>query len=410
MSDSRALIAYIVSNELVKHSSLLPSNPNRSLLVHTLIKDFDLLSQSYSNKRRILVIKPHIASYQDLVAYHSKDYLDFILNGNEEGSPAGFGLEDDCPVFPGLKEYVCCVAGATLTAVNALKVPNVEVAICWDGGRHHAQRGRASGFCYVADCVLAILLLKRLPPCPKDTESTFPARKARVMYIDLDVHFSDGVSHAFYQPHSSMVRHVLTLSIHHSSPGYFPISPLSSQSTVDPYTISIPLEHGLSSKTYLAIWPYVERIRDAFDPDYVVVQCGVDGLAGDPGAGRVGNWCLGGEGSLGWCVQRILETWRGKKLLLGGGGYHSPNAARAWAYLTSIALANPLPLDTPIPHTHDAFPEYAPSFELDVPASNMEDRNWSIPKDPNAECSWIDSLKGRLEIACQTLEELSVRE
>ena len=73
------------------------------------------------------------------------------------------------------------------------------------------------------------------------------------------------------------------------------------------------------------------------------------------------------------------------------GGYDSPNAARAWAYLTSIAvrppssvpsrpslltstsppqLDAPLPLDTPIPdHAHAAFPLYAPSFTLDVPAS-----------------------------------------
>lgn len=74
------------------------------------------------------------------------------------------------------------------------------------------------------------------------------------------------------------------------------------------------------------------------------------------------------------------------------GGYNSPNAARAWAYLTSIAvcypsaleyfdiesdysqLERPLPLETDIPD-HPAFPLYAPSFTLDVPAGYVQDRN-----------------------------------
>lgn len=81
----------------------------------------------------------------------------------------------------------------------------------------------------------------------------------------------------------------------------------------------------------------MEELKDIMQPDYVIVQCGTDALAGDPCA--TFNWSLGGgEGSLGWCMSRILDKWQGKKLLLGGGGYNSPNAARAWAYVTSIAV------------------------------------------------------------------------
>jgi len=82
----------------------------------------------------------------------------------------------------------------------------------------------------------------------------------------------------------------------------------------------------------------VEELKDIMEPDYIIVQCGTDALAGDPCA--TFNWSLGGgEGSLGWCMSRILEEWQGKKLLLGGGGYNSPNAARTWAYITSIAVS-----------------------------------------------------------------------
>jgi histone deacetylase 8 len=225
-----------------------------------------------------------------------------------------------------------------------------------DKSRHHAHKSRASGFCYVADCILAILTLKRPSPGAE-------IRKPKVMYIDLDLHFSDAVSEAFLSSSSQ----TLVLSIHHSAPGFFPVSRLSglsgtSDPEYDPFTLSIPLKQGASNQTYARIWPTVERVVEAFSPDYVVAQCGVDALAGDPWA--TFNWSVGGgDGSLGWCVERILSTWPGKKLLLGGGGYNSPNAARAWAYLTSIAAGNPLDLDTHIPD-HSAFPMYGPSFTV----------------------------------------------
>lgn len=187
-----------------------------------------------------------------------------------------------------------------------------------------------------------------------------------------------------------------TFSIHYAAPGFFPVSPLSglpsSTSTFDPFTLSLPLQQGASDQTFRRIWTIVEHVKDAFEPDYTVLQCGVDSVAGDPCA--TFNWSLGtSDGSLGWCVQRVVKEWPGKKLLLGGGGYHSANAARVWAFLTSIAVSgensisrhtrfispvlqldHPLPLDTEIPE-HSAFPLYAPSFTLDVPAGNMQDQN-----------------------------------
>jgi histone deacetylase 8 len=107
--------------------------------------------------------------------------------------------------------------------------------------------------------------------------------------------------------------------------------------TSDPYTLSIPLRRGASCKTFNHVWKSVQRVKDAFEPDYVVVQCGVDGLSGDPMA--IWNWGidLNETGSMGWIVNEILQ-WRCRTLLLGGGGYNSPNAARAWTYLTAIAV------------------------------------------------------------------------
>ena len=103
-------------------------------------------------------------------------------------------------------------------------------------------------------------------------------------------------------------------------------------------TLSIPLHAGASNHTFARIWPLIQKVHDTFQPDYIVLQCGVDGLAGDPCG--IWNWGLGtckhnsednttgseeegcsGEpeaGSLGWYITQILQ-WPGKKLFLGGG-------------------------------------------------------------------------------------------
>ncbi|KAH9939186.1 histone deacetylase 8 [Amylocystis lapponica] len=378
-------VCYVVSNELVKVSSLLPSNKNRSFLVHSLVKSFGILGHIDENAR-LQVLRPLRAEQRDLLSYHTRDYIDFVLD-SEKTSPLSegsslqhveYGIEEDCPPFSGLPEYVRLVAGASLTAADALRQDRADIAICWDGGRHHAQKSHASGFCYVADCILSILALKRASvPSPVSPPAPTPARKSRIMYLDLDLHFSDAVSHAFSST-SRGTPQVLTLSLHHAAPGFFPASPLSalpnpSDTAFDPFTLSLPLAAGAADATFARAWRSVERVRDAFRPDVVVLQCGVDGLAGDPCA--VWNWSLGaGAGSLGWCVGRVCRGWACKVLLLGGGGYHSPNAARAWTYLTAVALGRGLALDADIPD-HTAFPLYAPSFTLDVPAGNTPDKN-----------------------------------
>lgn len=89
----------------------------------------------------------------------------------------------------------------------------------------------------------------------------------------------------------------------------------------------------------------------------------------------VWNWGvdINEAGSMGWVVNQVLQ-WRCKTLLLGGGGYHSANAARAWTYLTSIALNRPLQADMAIPE-HASWPRYAPSFTLEIERGNMSDEN-----------------------------------
>ena len=129
-------------------------------MVHALISAFRL--SSLEGQRLLQIFKPGQASLKDLSVYHSRDYLDYVLDAeNSASSPDGltevtaeYGLEDvnlmnihiisrnthaenvqDCPPFKGLPEYVQLVAGASRSATNVLRQEKADIALCWDGGR-----------------------------------------------------------------------------------------------------------------------------------------------------------------------------------------------------------------------------------------------------------------------------------
>ena len=246
----------------------------------------------------------------------------------------------DCPVFAALPDYVSLVAAATSTSCQLLVDGEADIAINWDGGRHHAQRGRASGFCYVADIVLGMMLLAK---------SRIEGRRPRILYLDLDLHNGDGVAKAFASPthftqDTERPPQVLTFSVHHSSPVFFPApTSLPPPDTPNPFTLSVPLAAYPSSQTYERIYhDCVDPIRVAFKPDYVVLQLGADGLPADP-IGKWGAWSVDGPGGMAWYAEKV-QAWGVPMCILGGGGYDNANAARAWTTVTSRVVSEHLSL------------------------------------------------------------------
>lgn len=424
------------------------------------------------SRRRAVVYEPCPATRAQMTAYHEAAFIDQLSDNagqedkSEQGSPRKkakhvhtngtlashpdfstpgsshssnkasvnnqFGLQDDCPPFEGLSDHVALVAGASITAAELVATGEADVAIAWDGGRHHAKKQSASGFCYVNDAVLAILALRkprkvRTPAAASDETSTMPKtivkRFDRVMYIDLDLHWGDGVEEAFYTS-----PNVLTLSIHHFAPGFFPCyaastaptehgppGSLTAEAGSGNKSINIPLGLGTSDVTLERIMEIaVQPLYQCWDPEVVVVQCGVDGLAEDP----MNIWNLSTSAYV-RAIQTVL-SWRKPTVLLGGGGYKSENAARCWSLITAACLdrlseestrrSPPKALQTPLPltsqenprdqhtkdHTptgassssdlarvsgntlipdHRHWPRYAPEYTLEVRAGEQIDQN-----------------------------------
>lgn len=351
------MLGYCYSQSLEQAADKLPSNIGRSSMVHRLIAAYGLL-----NHEKTVVLTTSPASVSELTAYHDPVFVDTLLASDQSSQLSDeileqYGLQHDCPLFPGLSGYVREVAGASIYAAKELASDDstLKIAINWDGGRHHAKRGAASGFCYIADAVLAIQELRK--------------KYARVVYVDLDIHHGDGVESAFIYSDK-----VFTFSLHRYDPGFFPRTGSANEQGKGRgfgYALNLPLGAGLSDMaldtiTTEVIGPLLKRYHDAGHKTAVVVQCGVDSLALDP----IREWNVSIDG---YCkaiasLQSSIDGFNFPALYLGGGGYDKSLASRCYAAITATLLG--LHLSQHIPE-HSMWHEYASTnHDLDVHNSN----------------------------------------
>ena len=85
-----------------------------------------------------------------------------------------------------MHEAAARVAGASLTAAEAVLGGRAEHAFNPSGGLHHAMPERASGFCVYDDPAIAIAWM-------------LEHGASRIAYVDVDVHHGDGPQAIFYE-------------------------------------------------------------------------------------------------------------------------------------------------------------------------------------------------------------------
>jgi acetoin utilization protein AcuC len=254
-----------------------------------------------------------------LEKFHTARYLDTMVRAAEghldvEGYGMGFG-QPECPVFKGMYEYAALACGGTLGGADLVARGEARVAFNPSGGYHHAGPEMASGFCYLNDVALACLVLAE--------------QKKRVLFLDIDVHHGDGVQNAFYDRSD-----VMTMSFHESGETLFPgtgaVDEIGTGEGLG-FCVNVPLPVGTHDDAYLRAFHAVGvPLIGAFDPDVIVLEVGMDALAGDPLA-----YLSLTNNAHAAVTRRVLDF--GKPLLVtGGGGYHPANTARGWALVWSI--------------------------------------------------------------------------
>lgn len=254
-----------------------------------------------------------------LKKFHSARYLHALKtaqNGKWELDALHMGIgTQDCPIFRGMYDYAVLAAGGTLVGAELILSGQADVAFNPSGGYHHAFPEKAAGFCYINDNALACTVLAE-------------AGK-RVLYLDIDVHNGDGVAHAFYRRSD-----VMTISLHENPKTLFPGTGFEDEIGEGEgrgFCVNVPLPVGTFDHAWLYAFETVAiPLIRAYNPDVIVLELGVDALAGDPLAHLQLTNNVYAE------VINHLLRFDKPILATGGGGYHVENTVRAWALAWTV--------------------------------------------------------------------------
>ncbi|WP_457310363.1 histone deacetylase family protein [Sphingomonas sp. UYAg733] len=240
---------------LVHHPDYVAPAPARSTYQwnkNGLIRD--LLRDSDADLRWF---QPEPMPVEWLEAAHDADYVAEVL---EARVPAVKERRIGFPVTPLVARRAAVVPGGTwLAATLAL---DHGFAANTAGGSHHALADTGAGFCVFNDLAIAAIRL---------TEQRIVER---VLIVDCDVHQGDGTAAL-----TAGRPDIATYSIHAEK--NFPVRKARS-------TLDVPLPDGTGDDAYLdALQTTLEPMLDAFRPDLILYQAGVDPFADDR-LGRLG--------------------------------------------------------------------------------------------------------------------------
>jgi acetoin utilization protein AcuC len=309
MNERKLAFLYSPKIEALSYPPDCPFKLQRAGLVRLRLKSLGLIGD-----KNCFENEPRCASIAEMEQFHTAHYLQEMqraMTGDltADGFRMGFG-GPDTPVF---KDMFACGAwgcGAGLTGAELLLRGEADIVFNLLGGFHHAFPELAAGFCYLNDVVLACMKLA--------------GAGKRVLYLDVDAHHGDGVQAAFYGR-----KDVMTISLHESGKTLFPWGGFEDEMGEGDghgFNVNVPLPAETYDEAYLrALDSVAMPLAAAFGPDVLVLELGMDILAGDPLTHlRMTNNVVVE------IAKRVLNL-NCPVLVAGGGGYHVENTVRGWA-------------------------------------------------------------------------------
>jgi len=271
---------------------------------------------------QLIAVEPELAREDEVLLFHDLDYVNFVKKKSE----AGYGYLDygDTPAFKGCYEASLYVTGSTLKLVKMIIQGVINHGFNPVGGLHHARKDRAGGFCIFNDASIAIKYLVEI------------VKLKQVLYVDIDAHHGDGVFYDYY-----FNKDVLIADIHQDGRTLYPGTGFSHErggGEAEGTKLNIPLMPGAGDEEFIEAWREVEQFIDKFNPEFIILQAGADGLAGDPLTGLMYS-----EKVHEYATSRLHkiseEKCEGRLLVLGGGGYNRENILKAWRAVLSSLLS-----------------------------------------------------------------------
>ena len=268
--------------------------------------------KSLRNSNQFLFLEPNKASRSELVIGHDPYYVDNFLNGKlSDKEIKRIGLT---PWTPKLIPRTLRLMGGAIAALNHV-VENGGIAGNMAGGTHHAHYDFGSGYCIFNDlAVCALLALQKY-------------NYERVAILDLDVHQGDGTATILQN-----IDGALTISLHCQE--NFPFRKAVSDHDLE-------LEANSSDEQFLQKVNQAIDIAIKFNPQLILYQAGVDGLATDA-LGKL-NITREGMNERNKLVFEMAVKHSIPTVVFMGGGYSKPISHTIDAFcdlFTAAAEAN----------------------------------------------------------------------
>ena len=269
--------------------------------------------------RNVVLAEAPRAPRQAIERFHTPEYVDRVIEASRHG--AGYLDYGDTPAFPGCYEIAAHVVGAALEGARRIMAGEARRSFQPIGGLHHARRGAAAGFCVFNDPGVLIETLR----------AEHGVR--RIAYVDIDVHHGDGVFYEFEHDADLIVADIHedgqflypgTGSVHETGSG-----------AAEGTKLNLPLAPGSGDAQFLRAWEQAENFLDRFRPEFFILQCGADGLAGDPLADL--RLTPAAHTHVARRLVALAERHaHGRLMAFGGGGYSLEGLAMAWCAVLEV--------------------------------------------------------------------------
>ncbi|HXQ93176.1 MAG TPA: acetoin utilization protein AcuC [Nitrososphaerales archaeon] len=298
----RVGVVYGPESELYSFPGNHPMNSSRTKLFFDELKKVNNIDMS----------SPVMANEDDLLLFHRKEYVDFVKEKSESGT--GYLDNGDTPAFSGVYEASLYAVGSTLYGLEMVSRGKLDHFFNPVGGLHHARKDRAGGFCVFNDAAIAIAKSLR-------------EGKSRVAYVDIDAHHGDGVYYGFEGD-----PRVIIADIHEDGRYLYPGTGFTNETGIGQARdtkLNIPLAPGSGDDEFFEGFDKALSFIDASKPEIIFLQCGADGLRGDPLTHL--NYSAEAHAHATRKLHELShKICSGRILAMGGGGYHPENVRDAW--------------------------------------------------------------------------------